>query len=118
MSETSISNCPACHAALPNSFHRRLNKLWRGVSSAACPACEASLEYGGDLRAKLHRAGLVFRAGLIVLVVALALRTGAAIEGLPFNLMIGLSFVLFVVGVFMSATKPDEIEVVRSEHGD
>ena len=118
MSPATISTCPACNSALPNSFHRRLNRLWRGVSSAACPVCQVELEYSDDLKTKLRRAGWVFRTGLIALIVLLALRTLTSIEGLPFDLMIGLSLVLVVAGILMSATKPGQIRVVLSERGD
>lgn len=88
------------------------------MSSAACPECDVELEYGGDLQAKLRRAGLVFRIGLIALIVLLALRAVTPVGRVPFDLMIGVSVVLVVIGIFMSATKPDKIKIVRSERRD
>ena len=118
MNPAKISACPSCHAPLSNAFHRRLNRFWRGISSADCPNCETTLEYESGLKAKLRRAGVLTRAGVVGLVVSVALRLFASTTDLIFNAMIGLSFLLFVVGLLMSATKPDQIKVVVSGPAD
>lgn len=85
---------------------------------AHCPSCDIELEYESDLKAKLSRAGLLFRLGVIGLVVSVALRVVAVANNLVVDLMIGLSFVLLVLGFFMSATKPDRVRIVPSESSD
>ncbi len=118
VSQTVFSKCPACNSDLPNSFHRRLNRLWKGVSSAACPECGVELEYDDQLQTKLRRAGLVFRIGLVALLVSLAARTVVPIERQVFDLVVGFSLVLVFAGIFLSATKPDRVVVVISERSD
>ncbi len=115
--QTALSNCPACNSDLPNSFHRRLNRLWKGVSSAACLRCGVELEYESHLRTKLRRAGLVFRIGLIALPISFVVRTVVPIISQTFDLFVGFSLVLVFAGIFLSATKPDQIVVVISERG-
>lgn len=88
------------------------------MSSAKCPECNVRLEYGSTLQAKLRRAGLVFRTGLVAMLVLLALRAVTTDWRVPFDLMIAISLMLVVIGIFMSATKPDQINVVRSGRGD
>ena len=114
MKSALCSTCPVCDALLSNPFHRRLNRFWSGVSTAPCPSCNTELEYESDLKAKLSRASLVFRLGVIGLIASVALRVGVRTTGLTFDLMIGLSFAVLIVGFLMSATKPDRIKAVNS----
>ncbi len=114
MNPAEISSCPACQATLSNAFHRRLNGFWIGISAAECPNCKTELEYESGLSTKLKRAGLLTRTGVVGLIVSIALRVFTSTTDLVFNVMIGLSFVLFIAGILMSATKPDQIKVVVS----
>ena len=107
--------CPVCQATLSNSFHRRLNRFWSGTSVANCPNCETTLEYEGGLKAKLKRAGILTRIGIVGLVVSIAFRIVGDATDLTVDALIGLSFVLLMAGILMSATKPDQINVVVSE---
>jgi len=106
------TRCPVCQAELSNSFHRHLNGFWGGVSAADCPSCNTALEYEATLKAKLKRAGILTRLGVAGLVVTVLFRVIGNAPDLAFNSMIGLSFVLLIVGILMSATKPEQIKVV------
>ena len=51
---------------------------------------------------------------MIGFVISVALLFGGGLTDLIFKEMIGLSFVLFIAGLLMSATKPDRIKVVAA----
>lgn len=118
MNPTEISSCPSCEAALTNAFHRRLNTFWGGVSVADCPNCKATLEFESSLKVKLKRAGVLTRIGIIGFVVSVGLRFLANMNDLVFDVAIGLCLLIFVAGLLMSATKPDQIELVVSRSSD
>ena len=113
-----VTPCPVCQTPLSNSFHRRLNRFWSGTSVANCPSCETTLEYEGGLKAKLKRAGILTRIGVAGLVVSVAFRVIANATDLTIDAMIGLSFLLLIAGILMSATKPDQIKFVVVESTD
>ena len=80
-----------------------------------CPSCETALEYESDLKSKLKRAGLITRTGVIGLILSVAFRVVRNANDLVFDVMIGLSFLLVIVGILMSATKPDQMKVVVAD---
>ena len=85
---------------------------------ADCPSCKTTLEYEASLQAKLKRAGILTRIGVAGLIVTVAFRVIGNATDLAVDAMIGLSFVLLIAGILMSATKPDQIKVVVADATD
>ena len=100
--------CPSCSAPVLQREQRQMNSFW-GFRPVPCSGCSVLLQYHSSLLPRLRLGGHLFRFGLLIIAIWLALK---ALGILPTGILTIISWIGFcavLTGILVTATRPSSI---------